>query len=186
MFIYITVFNVRHTVVYSALYIYITVYILQHIVTCNTTPTTIKVGVTLAQRRDDSADVGATLNQPTLLSGIAHISQFTLYIIFQSILHRTFKSVSQYIVNHSVFYTEFTSVSQHVHLIIVRRAFHICITHYSVCITLWVTAHTMGVRGWWVSCGWHHQHRGKPHRVSSRWSSVWLCLYIGLSSKQYG
>ena len=28
-----------------------------------------KVGLTLAQRRDDSTDVGQTLGQPTLLSG---------------------------------------------------------------------------------------------------------------------
>ena len=38
-----------------------------------TTQTAMKVGLTLAQRRDDSTDVGQTLGQPTLLSG--HIQQ---------------------------------------------------------------------------------------------------------------
>ena len=38
-----------------------------------TTQTAMKVGLTLAQRRDDSTDVGQTLGQPTFLSG--HIQQ---------------------------------------------------------------------------------------------------------------
>ena len=33
------------------------------------TQTAMKVGLTLAQRRDDSTDVGPTLDQPALLSG---------------------------------------------------------------------------------------------------------------------
>ena len=33
------------------------------------TQTAMKIGLTLAQRRDDSTDVGPTLDQPALLSG---------------------------------------------------------------------------------------------------------------------
>ena len=65
-------------------------------------------------------------------------------------------------------------------------AFHIYITYYSVCMTLFVKVHYMGWEGDGFSYGWHHQHRGKPPRVSSRWSSVLRCLNIVLSSKHYG
>ena len=41
----------------------------QHWAYYKVTQTAMKVGLTLAQRRDDSTDVGQTLGQPTLLSG---------------------------------------------------------------------------------------------------------------------
>ena len=49
-----------------------------------------KVGLTLAQRRDDSTDVGPTLAQPTLLSGSGLIA--VLYV---------FEHKTQYLLIHA-------------------------------------------------------------------------------------
>ena len=69
--------------------------------------TAMKVGLTLAQRRDDSTDVGQTLGQPTLLSGRA-------LVIHPSLPYKSFDTYgpqkSSWCVLHNMFWKGLMSI----------------------------------------------------------------------------